>query len=136
MPTGTGWWISPKGKVYEIDEHFFFVQERPELFGFAGKDAEKWKSSDRDAVLRKVIARGWIRVRNLTYETWELTPDAKRRIARHLKATKAWAIDPLRVSEVKFGRWTHLRAGDVRPGRKLSHICPGAVVGGEERRLL
>lgn len=119
MPTGIGWWISPKGKVYEIHEHFSFVQEKPKLFGFTEREAETWDDDDRDDVLRKVVSRGWIRVRNLTYETWELTGDAIFNIVLHLKKTKAWPQDILNVSEVKRNRWMQERASFFLGGEAL-----------------
>ncbi|OHB76276.1 MAG: hypothetical protein A2Z34_05705 [Planctomycetes bacterium RBG_16_59_8] len=120
MPKGKGWWISPSGEIVEIFEHYMFVQERPELFGFPRADTLKWKSTDRDKILAKAIGRGWIRVRNEEYETWELTPKAVSRIAKHLRITGADPGDPIRISELKFGRWIHVRAGDVRPGGDFS----------------
>ena len=121
MPIGIGFWLSPEGKIYEIFEHYEFVKEKPQLFGFSKEEANIWRTADRNLVLGEAIKRGWIRVRNHTYEAWELNQDSIFNILLHLKKIKAWEDEKFTIHELKHKKQYIFTAGDIFEGAALEY---------------
>jgi hypothetical protein len=108
VPDTKGYWISPGGDVLEVPEHFEAVREAPAAFGFTEEEAQEWKRADRESVLRKVIARGWIRVRghrnHTTFEIQELDQNSAFSIRSFLVESGAWPQETVEVHELGPGR--------------------------------
>jgi len=70
-----GYWISPSGEIIRVHDHFAYIREHPEQFGFQPDDPRltgRRTSGDfpnlkkfRDEIIIEAIRRNWIRVRLL-----------------------------------------------------------------------
>lgn len=61
-----GYWISPRGSVFEVREHTLFMIEHPELFGLDGDIRVanvRAARSYRDELITDAIKKRWIRIR-------------------------------------------------------------------------
>ena len=110
-----GYWISPKGTVYEIIEHFDEIRSNPKRFGYSEAEAAGWTRADRDRVVTDAVLRGWIRVRehgnSTTFDVAELSADAVFYVTEHLKRTGAWENEAVKVHEAKHKRAIETTAG-------------------------
>lgn len=110
-----GHWISPKGKVHEINEHFSQIIEQPKLFGFTKAEADSWVRADRDRIVTEAVRRGWIRVRghgtSTTFDVRELTSNVIFDVAKYLDWIGAWENEDVKVHEV-----LHKKVFDVKAG--------------------
>ena len=101
----SGWWISPECKIIYVDDHFGYLLEHPDMFGIKKPDVPfSPKGPDREVWLRKVMADGWVRVREhkgyTTYEFWEMNNNTFHNIKQHLKALGLSSTDPILLSEL------------------------------------
>jgi len=66
-----GYWIAPDGQVYDVGvEHYSFIQERPQLFGFTPGEAASWRrDTDEPRIMLEALKRGFTRVRGRHFLT-------------------------------------------------------------------
>lgn len=123
MPIGEGYWISPMGELVEISEHFEFVRENPELFGFTSAQMKKYfgvtpknRAGLRQELLTEAIRRDWIRLRLTNewhFQCWRLDEWTLERIRQALTKLHAGDHDFVILSELSRGRHDEVRAGEV-----------------------
>lgn len=61
-----GYWISPHGDVYEVEEHIKFMHDNPGIFGLQSDDPRFIRvpgSTNRADLVIEALRKGWIRVR-------------------------------------------------------------------------
>ena len=129
-----GYWISPKGTVYPIHEHFDEIRSNLKRFGYSEAEASTWTREDRDRIVTATVLRGWIRVRehgnSTTFDVSDLTPDTIFFITEHLKKTGAWETEAVKVHEASRHRVFPTTAGWFMGGEALS----AAANKGKKRR--
>ncbi len=74
-----GWWISPTGRLYEVERHGEFMLQNPKLFGGYPPD-------DGKCVYNFAMRQGWIRVVNSSNRTLEIEIPSPR--DKHLRLAK------------------------------------------------
>jgi hypothetical protein len=103
MPFGEGYWLNAyTGDLVRVYEHFQEVQAHPRKFGLTRAAVV----GDREAVLRKVLRNGWIRVRSGGGETvceFECSRSDAMFTIQH--AAKRFEI---------FGEYSTVRINDLR----------------------
>lgn len=67
MPLGEGWFLhATTGEIISVHEHATDVIRNPERYGLARSDVaglSTFEPAEREAIIRKVLANGFIRVR-------------------------------------------------------------------------
>jgi hypothetical protein len=58
-----GWWVSRAGEIYPNPDHYTFVLSHPKLFGMTAREVKGYGLDERQGVLDRAIASGWLRVR-------------------------------------------------------------------------
>jgi hypothetical protein len=102
-----GWWISPQGEPIQIPDHFRYLLENPEKFGFTKEElarvAWEMKGDNREKYMGIAFQRGWIRVREqegfTIFQYWEKTDSVVSRIKNLLQTFDLSARDQLAVTE-------------------------------------
>jgi hypothetical protein len=102
-----GWWISPEGEAIQIPDHFKYILENPEKFGFQKEKLAHipWelKGDNRDNYMSIAFQRGWIRVREqkgfTIFQFWEKTESAVNRLKNHIPVFNLSPQDQLAVTE-------------------------------------
>jgi hypothetical protein len=103
-----GWWISPEGEVFPIQDHFKYLLENPESFGFAKDELAEvqWepRGENRERYMAVAFQAGWIRVREqkgfTIIQYWEKNESVIGRIKARLLEFGLTPRSPLAVSEV------------------------------------
>jgi hypothetical protein len=125
MPDTEGYWITPDGESISIIEHVSYMRVHPEKFGFTKKQVSVWDDlvripDMRETILLKAVGKGWIRVRGhrtfITFDVEVLDDDAIWRITEHLKRTKAWDNDAVRIYEHRYNKIYEEQAGAFLSG--------------------
>ena len=102
-----GWWISPEGEVIQIPDHFKYILQNPERFGFAADEVAdiQWepKGENRDKYMTIAFQQGWIRIREqkgfTIIQYWEKNASVTGRIKNHLPEFGLTSQSPLAISE-------------------------------------
>jgi hypothetical protein len=102
-----GWWISPQGEPILIPDHFRYLFENPEKFGFPKEElarvAWEMKGDSREKYMGIAFQRGWIRVREQNgftiFQYWEKTDSVVSRIKNLMQTFSLSASDQLAVTE-------------------------------------
>lgn len=105
-----GWWISPESEVIQIPDHFKYLLENPERFGFAKDELAEvqWepKGENRERYMAVAFQAGWIRVREqkgfTIIQYWEKNESVIGRIKAHLPEFGLVPQSQLAVSEVSI----------------------------------
>lgn len=74
MARGSGWWVSPQGKVIRVaDNHGAWLMERPEVIGLSDEEVDQMleeagerrgqEGQVRSDLISRAVQSGWIRVR-------------------------------------------------------------------------
>lgn len=103
-----GWWISRAGQVYPNPDHYGFVLTHPGLFGLTAKSVKGYGLEQRQDVLDKVIAKGWIRVRgdqrqSIVFEVQEFDQTAVFNIKQFLIEKKWDPKEKVLIDEKGYG---------------------------------
>jgi hypothetical protein len=102
-----GWWISPQGEPIPIPDHFRYVLENPEKFGFSKEELVhvtwEMKGDNREKYMGLAFQRSWIRVREqkgfTIFQFWEKTDSVIGRIKNLLSTFNLSPQDQLAVTE-------------------------------------
>jgi hypothetical protein len=102
-----GWWISLEGETIQIPDHFKYLLENPEKFGFQKGElahvAWELKGDNREKLMSLAFQRGWIRVREqkgfTIFQFWERTQSVIDRVKNHLPVLNLSPQDQLAVTE-------------------------------------
>jgi len=102
-----GWWISPQGEPIQISDHFRYILENPEKFGFSKEElahvAWEMKGDNREKYMGLAFQRGWIRVREqkgfTIFQFWEKTDSVIGRIKNLLSTFNLSPQDQLAITE-------------------------------------
>jgi len=74
-----GYWVSPRGEVYAVSDHFSWMRENAEKFGLDADDPRFKDYSKRDELIITALRRGWVRIRHSAkgqdqINVWKMTP--------------------------------------------------------------
>jgi hypothetical protein len=89
-PDAPAWWISPQGKILSLknnETHISKVIENPKAFGYTLNEIETIyhlfgeqvgiEKKAREQIIKDILNKGWIRIRNNTVQLSFLAKDAK-----------------------------------------------------------
>lgn len=95
MAQGGGYWISPDGKIVAVPLHITAIIDNPQMFGYTEeqlreefeKHGEPYGSEGkaREKILRDVMRRGWIRLREWLGRRGEFISAQTSRITNQVK---------------------------------------------------
>jgi len=134
MPVGEGYFIGPMGELIEVWDHFEFVREHPEMFGFTpaqikrffGVSKKKPKAELRQELLSEVLRRDWIRLRvtnEYHFQYWRLDEWTLERIRKALSALTVGEYDVVILGELSRGRHDEVRARDIMSDRAYTWVA-------------
>lgn len=103
-----GWWISPQSEVVKVSDHFKYILDHPETFGFGPDDLAEveWepRGENRDRYMTIALQAGWIRIREqkgfTIIQCWEKNGSVIERLKQHLAEFDLTPQSSLAVSEV------------------------------------
>jgi hypothetical protein len=103
-----GWWISPKDEIFRVPDHFKYLLENPEMFGFTKDELAEvqWepKGENRERYMSVAFQAGWIRVREqkgfTIIQYWEKNASVIDLIKKHLPEFGLVPQSQLAVSEI------------------------------------
>lgn len=135
-----GYWIYPDGRIVEVNDHYAYVKEHPEDFGFTEEEASSWNLGDakqREDVLIEAMKRGFVRVRGhgksgLSIQVWEATPKVRRNVYNFLMQA-GWLDWPFKFYVLSEGFVGYVTPEDVKSGRyRFLKIARGEITSVDE----
>lgn len=104
-----GFWISPKGEVYEVKkDHYQDLQMSPARFGLKRGQVKGKTHEQLYRVAEELIKKGWIRARARGLHGWIFqVADVQEQlgaVAEILSKAEAGPLERVNISSVKVGR--------------------------------